>query len=192
MMDRAMGSVLQWLLSAAVFWLLATMCQGQAKYAGTGPGSLVTIGATASGFQSSYGHRYLGGVGGYVDANLTWRFGIEGEARFLRYHAQADTYETTYLIGPRVSFGKHRLNPYAKVLVGLGRFNFPYDYGYGSYFVVAPGAGVDLRLNRRVRLRLIDFEYQEWPQFSFGAIQPYGISAGVSFSVLRSGSKRSD
>jgi hypothetical protein len=108
----------------------------------------------------------------------------------LRYHQQADTHESTYLIGPRISFGKHRLNPYAKLLMGLGRFNFPYDYGYESYFVVAPGAGVDLRLNQRVRLRLADFEYQEWPQFTFGPIQPYGISAGISISVLRSGSKR--
>lgn len=187
-----MRTMMRWLLSAVGFWLLVTMCQGQAKYAGTGPGSLVTVGVTASGFQSSYGHQYLGGVGGYVDANVTWRLGIEGEARFLRFHEQADTYETTYLIGPRVSFGKHRWNPYAKVLVGMGKFNFPYDYGYGSYFVVAPGAGVDLRLNRRVRLRLVDFEYQEWPQFTFGAIQPYGVSAGISFAVLRSGTKRGD
>jgi hypothetical protein len=192
MSERGMGTMLRWLLSTVGFWLLVTVCQGQAKYAGTGPGSLVTVGVTASGFQSSYGHQYLGGVGGYVDANVTWRLGIEGEARFLRFHEQADTSESTYLIGPRVSFGKGRWNPYAKVLVGMGRFNFPYDYGYGSYFVVAPGAGVDLRLNRRVRLRLVDFEYQEWPQFTFGAIQPYGVSAGISFAILRSGSKRAD
>jgi hypothetical protein len=186
------GSVLRWGISAVAFWVLATVCHGQAKYAGIGPGSLVTVGGTVSAYQIDYGHRYLGGGSVYADLNLTWRFGIEGEARLLRYNQQADTHESTYLAGPRVSFGKGRWNPYVKVLAGVGKFNFPYDYGYGSYFVVAPGAGVDLRLNQRVRLRLVDFEYQDWPQFTFGPIRPYGISTGISFSVLRSRSKRAD
>jgi hypothetical protein len=188
--ERHHGNALRWLLSAISFWLLITVCHGQARYAATGPGSLVTLGATASDFQIDYGKRYLGGVGVYADFNPTWRVGIEGEARFLRYNQFADTHLSTYLVGPRISFGKHRLNPYVKVLAGLGRFNFPYDDATGSYFVIAPGAGLDYRINQRVKLRLIDFEYQEWPQFSFGPIHPYGISAGISFSILRSGTKR--
>lgn len=181
----------QWLLPAAALLILTgSICQAQANYAGVGPGSLLTIGGTVSGFQADYGRRYLGGGSIYADTNLTWRFGIEAEARLLRFHQEADTHESTYLVGPRVSFGKHRLNPYAKLLVGLGKFNFPYDYASGNYFVIAPGAGVDLRLNQRVRLRLIDVEYQDWPQFTYGAIHPYGISAGISFSILSSGTKR--
>jgi hypothetical protein len=191
-MERSTRSILRWVFSAAAFWVLATVCQGQAEYAGIGPGSLVTVGATVSGFQLDYGHRYLGGLSAYADFNFTWRLGIEGEARWLRYNQEADTHASTFLVGPRLSFGKRRLNPYGKVLMGLGKFNFPYDYAYGSYFVVAPGAGVDLKLNQRVRIRLVDFEYQDWPQFSFGPIHPYGISTGISFSILSSRSKRSD
>jgi hypothetical protein len=189
------GGFLRWILSAAAFLVLAIVCQGQAKYAGTGPGSLVTVGATLSGYQIDYGHRDLGGFTAYVDANVTWRLGVEGEARFLRYHQQADTNETTYLVGPRLSFGKSRWNPYMKGLVGMGRLNFPYNYGYGTYFAVAAGGGVDLRLTRRMWWRVIDAEYQDWPQFtvggpSLGALHPYGISSGISFSILRSGTKQ--
>lgn len=178
------------LILASLLLLACSACFGQARYAGTGPGSLVTVGVEASGYQIDYSHRYLGGGAVYADFNVTWRLGIEGEARFLRYHQSADTHETTWLIGPRWSFGKSRFNPYVKGLVGLGQFNFPYDYAHGSYFVVAPGAGLDWRLNRRIRWRVADFEYQEWPQFTYGAIHPYGLSTGISFSLLHSGTRR--
>lgn len=189
-MGRDGSNIFRWLLSAAGFWLLVAVCHGQARYAGTGPGSLVSVGGMVSGYNIDYGKRNLGGVTVFADFNPTWRFGIEGEARLLRYHQENDTHLSTYLVGPRVSFGKHRLNPYAKVLVGLGQFNFPFNYATGSYFVLAPGAGVDYRINQRIKLRLVDVEYQQWPQFTYGAIHPYGISTGISFSILRSGSKR--
>jgi hypothetical protein len=192
-MNSGRKSFLQSLLEiAGAGLLLATACYGQARPTATGPGSLVTLGATASAFQIDYGDRYLGGLGIYADVNPTWRYGIEGEARFLRINQEADTHLSTYLAGPRISLRPHRINPYVKVLVGLGKFNFPYDYAYGSYFVVAPGVGVDYRLNQRFKIRVIDFEYQEWPGFTFGAIRPYGFSTGISYSILRARSKLSN
>jgi opacity protein-like surface antigen len=182
-------SILHCVLSAAALWLLVAPCRGQARYAGTGPGPLITVGGTASGYNIDYGKRDLGGIGIYADFAATAHLGIEGEARFLRYNQEADTHLSTYLVGPRVAFGTHRLIPYGKFLVGLGKFNFPYDYATGSYFVLAPGAGVDYKLNQRIKLRLIDVEYQEWPQFTYGSIHPYGISAGISFTILHSDTK---
>jgi hypothetical protein len=76
--------------------------------------------------------------------------------------------------------------PYVKLLVGGGRLVFPYGFGPGNYFVVAPGSGVDLRLGQRVRLRLIDFEYQVWPGFTYGSLHPYGVSVGISYQILGS------
>jgi hypothetical protein len=30
----------------------------------------------------------------------------------------------------------------------------------------------------------VDFEYQYWPEFSFGAIKPYGISVGIRYQLF--------
>ena len=51
--------------------------------------------------------------------------------------------------------------------------------------MIAPGAGIDWRVHRsRFSLRLIDVEYQIWPNFvPYGEIHPYGASAGISFQV---------
>jgi hypothetical protein len=155
----------------------------QALPTATGPGSYVAVGGAFSDFAADYGSRTISGAGVYVDANLYWRYGIETEARRIMY-PQSGEDQMTLLAGPRWSFTRTRLVPYIKLLAGGGRFDFPYGYGRGNYFVVAPGAGVDLRLGQRLRVRLIDVEYQDWPQFTFGAIQPYGISAGLSFQVL--------
>lgn len=172
--------------------LLAAACHAQARYAGTGPGSLVTVGTTLTGSHFDYGHRDLAGITAFVDLNPSWRYGIEGEYTSMRFRNVADAHPATYLVGPRLSLRPHRLDPYVKVLVGLGRFSFPYGYATGNYFVVAPGAGVDWRATERVRLRLADFEYQEWPQFTYGAIHPYSVSVGFSVSLVRSGTKRGD
>lgn len=157
---------------------------GQALPAATAPGAYVSVGGTYSIFQSAYGQRVLGGAGLYVDINRWRQVGIEGEGRWLRQNKLADTTESTYLIGPRVEIRRGRFSPYIKTLVGLGHFNFPYNYAQGKYFVIAPGAGVDYNLTYNVKIRLVDFEYQEWPQFTFGNINPYGVSVGISYHFL--------
>lgn len=157
----------------------------QALPTGYGPGAYVNAGGTFSEFQADYGSRTIAGASIYVDANLDWRYGIEAEVRRMNYPDFGER-QSTLLAGPRWSFRPKGFVPYAKLLVGGGRFDFPYGYGTGNYFVVAPGAGVDLRLGKRVRLRLADFEYQMWPGFTFGSIHPYGVSAGISYEILGS------
>ena len=157
----------------------------QALPTASGPGAYVIVGGTFSEFQADYGSRTITGASVYVDSNLTWRYGIETEARRMVYPDFAQR-QSTILAGPRWSLRPKGLVPYVKLLAGGGRFDFPFGYGSGDYFVVAPGAGVDLRLGERVRLRLADFEYQVWPGFTFGSIHPYGVSAGISFEILGS------
>ena len=169
--------------------LLGASCSAgvsQAVYAAKAPGAYVSVGVTASGYESDYGKRLLGGGSIYVDANLTRRLGIELEGRRLSLNSDDHMRETTYLVGPRYSFAVRGFRPYAKFLVGRGDFNFPFDYAKGSYLAMAPGGGVDYQVgNSRLGLRLVDFEYQIWPQFTFGALHPYGVSAGISFLLFR-------
>ncbi len=175
-------------IACAAFATLATTtaAHAQASYAGTGPGSYLTLGATFSGFQSGqYGQTTLTGGSLYLDANLYRRLGVEAEARSLNHGSLEGIRETSYLVGPKLSLKGRRLRPYAKFLVGRGDFRFPFGYAYGKYFVMAPGAGIDWRIHHsRFSLRLIDAEYQIWPNFiPFGKISPYGASAGLSFQL---------
>lgn len=171
------------LLTALVCVPAAT---AQAVPTATSPGSSVALGGTYSMYQTAYGERVLGGAGVHLDVNLRKSLGLEAEARWLRQNQQADTHETTWLVGPRyqASFGTSRWKPYVKVLVGLGVFNFPYDYQKGQYFVVAPGAGLEYRLNDTFSLRVVDVEYQRWPQFTYGPITPYGIGFGMTWRIF--------
>ena len=172
-------------LTAALLFLSASSLKGQASHAAEGPGSYIAVGAVASGFQADYGRQRLGGVGVFIDANFYRRVGIEAEYRSLSFHSTQSLSESSILVGPRVSTHGRDLRPYAKLLVGRGHLSYPYNYAQGSYFAIAPGAGLDWRIGGGpVSIRVIDFEYQLWPQFTFGTLHPYGISTGVSLRIF--------
>jgi hypothetical protein len=158
--------------------------RAQAVPTATGPGSYIAVGGGVSLFQADYGQRKIAGLTAYADVNPTWRYGIEAEARFLRFRTSEDVSETNYLIGPRVAVaGFGPLRPYAKFLVGDSRIDLPFHYGQGSSFTYAPGAGVEFMLGDRLAIRVIDAEYQFWPSFNYGDMHPYGVSAGISFRL---------
>ena len=157
---------------------------GQASYTADGPGTYIAVGGTFSAYESDYGKRLMGGPTVFVDGNLYRRIGIEAKASWLNYHTDDGTKEQTYLIGPKISLKGRTVRPYAKLLAGRGEFEFPFGYAHGSYFVAAPGAGLDWRVSRsRLSIRVIDFEYQIWPGFSYGPLHPYGASMGLSWRV---------
>jgi opacity protein-like surface antigen len=164
--------------------------RAQAQAAAAGPGSNVLAGGGVSGFESDYDPRKIGGYFAYVDVHPTWRYGLEGEARYLRLHTDEDVTQTTYLGGVHVYLRPQAFRPYAKFLIGVGRINFPFNLGTGSYLALAPGAGIDYVVSDRLTIRAIDFEYQAWPQFTYGAahpadLHPYGISVGLSYRINR-------
>jgi hypothetical protein len=164
---------------------LATACFAQVAPSSYGGNQTFAVGGMVSGFHLDYGKRYLGGAGVYVDGDLNDHWGLEGEANWIWLHQFADTHFSTYMGGPRRNFNVNgNLRPYVKGLGGGGLFNFPYNYARGSYFVLAAGGGLDYHAARRIRLRLVDFEYEYWPQFSFGAIKPYGVTFGVEYQLF--------
>ena len=156
---------------------------GQVAEAAVGGEQQFAVGGMVSAFHIDYGKRWLGGEGVYVDANIKRHLGIEGQALWLNQHEESGTHATTFLAGPRYSFnGIGRLRPYAKFLVGEGTFDFPYGLATGHYVVLSPGAGIDFRVSHRIRWRVADFEYQQWPWFTFGSMSSYGVSMGVRYA----------
>ena len=172
------------LLGVAMVVLAGRSVEAQALPTATSPGAYITLGGTYSDVKAKYpGSETLSGAGGYVDINFRRQLGLEFEGRYLKHGEVSGSYQTTYLAGPRLEFHRGIFAPYAKGLIGNGHLVFPYGYGYGNYLVLAPGGGIDVRVTEKIRLRLIDFEYQIWPQFSLGEISPYGVSAGISYEI---------
>ena len=155
----------------------------------------INAGLLGSVFQPDYkggavaqtGPYRLYGDGAYVDVKLTRWVQIEAEARWLRFNSYLDIREDNYLIGPRLPIERlrfKRATPYAKVLVGFGRMNFEYNAAYGRFTDIAYGGGVDVKLTKRITLRAIDFEYQQWPNWLSSSLSPYGGSVGVSYKIF--------
>jgi len=181
---------IKWLTLCALLslGLLAgtTYARAQSPESATGGEGGFTVGAGISALHLQYGEHWLLGANASADAYVGWHYGVEGEANWARWRQQSDTWATTYLVGTRYQFngiGDYRYRPYAKFLIGVGEFNFPYNYAFGRYFVMAPGAGVDYRLNSRVRLRLFDVEYQYWPGFTYGSMSNFGVSTGIRYRI---------
>lgn len=170
------------ILVAGILALPLTVIAQAAESANAGR-AFVSVGGGGSGFYLQYGGRKNLGLTAWVDADTIRHFGFEGEARWLEYHQTANVHVETYLIGGRYHFDVGRTQPYVKALLGDGHFNFPYNYAYGNYLVIAPGGGVDYRLSRRWSARA-DFEYQDWPQFTYGAMSSVGGTLGLRYSIF--------
>lgn len=162
------------------------LAHAQSPEATIGGEQRLTVGGDINATYLGYGKRWIGGAGVSVDAGMGRHIGLEGESNFTFYHEAYNIHTTTYMGGPRYQFNglgsSYRFRPYAKFLVGVGEFSLG-AYGHDNTFVMAPGAGVDYHINYRWRLRLVDFEYQAWPQFAFGSTQNYAITTGIRYTV---------
>ena len=54
------------------------------------------------------------------------RISYEAEVRFLTINEEVGTHQSTYLVGGKFPYRRRWLTAYGKVLVGDGRFHFPY------------------------------------------------------------------
>lgn len=171
-------------VSIAVLHVLSEVMEAQNIATAKGPGSYIALGGEVSAFQADYGQRVIYGGAMFAEVNPTWRYGFEGEARYLRLHGFERVTEANYFVGPRVMLNSGPMRPYIKFLVGAGKITLPAGYAQGTFFTYAPGGGVDYIAGDRLTIRMIDFEYQLWPSFaSYGELRPYGISAGISIRL---------
>ena len=150
----------------------------------------LVAGIEGSNFTPDFAPNRMTGIGGYADIDWRKGLGVEAEARFLEWNSFYGETQRTYLIGPRAFlFPSSRWRPYGKLLVGGGKMTFPFSIGQGSYFVLAPGVGVDYLLSHHWRLRA-DYEFQVWPSApgvkgepNPSPLHPNGVSVGVAYRI---------
>jgi hypothetical protein len=172
------------LFSVAILLCPAHTARAQVVPAGYQSVRRLSAGFTASGDTFQYGARKMFGAGVFLDAETSHRLGIEAEGRWVEFHQTASVHAETYSIGGRYRFVLGRWQPYAKAMAGFASFNFPYNYAHGRYLAVTAGGGVDLRWTRRLSFRVADLEYQDWPQFTYGAMTSLNVSAGLKVGIF--------
>jgi opacity protein-like surface antigen len=189
------------LLSSILFVATAASLGAQTLPSATSRQLSVTAGGIASIAQPDYFGKWsstapyypvaqssnypLFGVGAFVDVKFSRWIQLEAEARWLRFNQYTDIRQDNYLIGPRVplyEMGKATL--YGKGLIGFSKMNFDTYGDHGTFTTIALGGGVDYRLTKKISLRAIDFEYQDWPKWGNSSLMPYAASAGISYKIF--------
>ena len=98
-----------------------------------------------------------------------------------------DVTETSYLVGPRISYRRRRLNLYGKIMVGRGTIStvHPTLPNTSSTYNIIPayGGGLDYQFSRKLNLRVVDFEVQKWPDFEPHTLSPLAISIGLMYVI---------
>jgi opacity protein-like surface antigen len=168
---------------ACVFGL-SIFAHSQARPTAESRGTL-QIGGGLSYASPDYGSGNNVGPTFFLNYDFTPNLGLEAAMHYTSIITPGDIGEDTYLLGPRYVFHHRRFMPYAKVLAGVGVINLQFDYAPHrkySKFVYAFGGGLDYRVTRKVNVRVIDFEYQQWPGFSPNGLSPYVITAGAAYT----------
>ena len=143
------------------------------------------VGAGVTAAAPDYGTVYVKGVSAYADFDFREHLGVELAAHQASIITPTDIGEDSYLIGPRYFRTYGRLIPYAKLMIGIGRFDLQYDYAphsATSYLVYALGGGLDIRATQHINIRAIDFEAQRWPGYAANGLTPYVTTVGAAYN----------
>jgi hypothetical protein len=164
---------------------LTLWSHGQAVPTASRSGS-AQIGGAATFISPDYTQQYIKGISIYGDYDIGQHLGVEGDIH-ISVSTPGDISENSYLLGPRYKWHHKRFEPYAKVLVGLGRFGFQSgstaEPATFTYFQFAPGGGLDVRATRHINVRAFDVEFQKWPGFDSHGLSPIAYTIGVAYTL---------
>lgn len=159
---------------AALVFTGTTLADAQARPTATRRAQ-AQVGASYVNGQSDYARSRYNGYGVYGDLDFRNGLGIEADFHFISDWNTGGIYERTYEIGGRYSRHYGRYQPYAKVMVGRGVFNFPAGTANLAYNLFALGAGVDIRIRPYLNTR-VEYEAQRWLS---GPLLPNGLSPNL-------------
>jgi len=183
-------------LCLSVFLLTAAALHGQAIPTAL-RGATLEAGGNFNIVRPDYGDQWMYGFGAVVDANARKWWGLEAEGDFNFLHGPSSTKEDTFGFGPRLLLVHERWTPYSKFLIGFGHISLPNPGHPGvTNLEYAFGGGADWRYKPKITIRVVDVEYQMWPNFSNspdvnnprghgGALTPLKISVGVKYRFFQ-------
>ena len=120
------------------------------------------------------------GYGAYVTLDFTSHFGAEVNIRQLNSTTGDSLYERTYEVGGRYHRTYKIFEPYIRLSVGRGVFNFPHNTANIAYNMYSGGAGTDFHIYKNVSGRA-DYEYQNWRGFPPDNLTPQVLFFGVGY-----------
>ncbi len=177
-------------LSLSLVTMLPSRLHAQATPAAT-RGGMAQVGAgyTYSN-EDEYPGKHLQGMSIYGTFDLNNHLGIEGDVHMASVFKSYFNYkETSYDAGLRWTEHYRKFSPYAKGLVGFGHstaVNSRQIVGGstpGSYFLFGLGGGLDYSLSDKINVRVVDFEYQRWPNFPPHGLTPPLFTFGVAYRL---------
>jgi hypothetical protein len=145
----------------------------------------VQIGTAWSVASPDYAQKKTQGVSIYGTLDFARHWGIEGDIHRTSMMTPTDIGEDSYLLGPRYVIRHNQLRPYAKALLGFGRFHYMYEHAPEATFtykIYTFGGGMDVRATQHLNLRAIDFEYQQWPGFPPNGLSPMVFTFGAAYA----------
>jgi opacity protein-like surface antigen len=163
--------------------LIAPTAHAQVVPAGDQGGVIISAGAMGSGAMLQYGDRKMLGITGFVVVDTRRRLGLEAEGRWLEFNQTENVHAETFSAGARYHYDVNNFQPYAKGLIGFANFNFPYNLATGKYLAITAGGGVEYKLSEKLHIRIADFEYQTWPQFTYGNFNTISVSTGIRVRI---------
>ena len=172
-------------LAAAVlclcFWVgLVPPLSAQAAYTATRR-VRIQIGGGALYLHTDFSSRADEGLALWGDVDFASHVGIEGKVQFGSVRTPDAIAERRYIIGPRFSFRRGRLNLFGTVGVGQGTISNRQLGTASTYNLANLGGGAELVAGRHLNIRLADLEVQRWLSFPPHGLLPVSLIAGVSY-----------
>ena len=118
------------------------------------------------------------GLSAWGDYDFSKYIGLEASAHFQEFITPGDITENSYLIGPRFMYRRKGLTAYGKATITNQQLDLS-----SSYNIYAFGGGLEYRIVRKLNLRIVDFEQQEWTSFQPHTLAPAAITIGVSYII---------
>ncbi len=165
---------------------VAAAAHAQALPSATSSGVSYQAGGGISFGQPDYADDVIKGVTVFGNMDFHSGLGLVLEYHNLELVTPQDIGEASIVGGIRYGRRyKGKFYPYIKATAGVGTLQFEQgtyatttSYNYKIYAV---GGGVEYHTDGHLMLRLVDFEYQDWPNFQPNGLDPYVITIGAGY-----------